>query len=200
MFGCHHVHHNVPLGSKFIEDSDLCGQMIFWWNCWIKSGASSSVNGRSWRRSGDRYWNKVYIHKRQLFFLSSYGRVLWTCHCWQRCYWHLCFFFTCLQIPSKSYTTGWIGLCLVWSQSWPHQESAAKVVLSTVESTPGILVHNELCSPINPLESPLEAPMINLGGLRSPRNRWKLLQIEIWKLQCHCRISCSGMCTAKMCF
>ena len=74
MFGRHHVHHNVPLGSKFIEDSDLCGQMIFWWNCWIKSGASSSVNGRSWRRSGDRHWNKVYIYKRQFII----PKQLWT--------------------------------------------------------------------------------------------------------------------------
>ena len=46
---------------------------------------------------------------------------------------------TCFQIPSKSYTTGWIGSCLC-DLSRRHIKSpcAAKVVLSTVESTHGI--------------------------------------------------------------
>ena len=74
MFGRHHVHHNVPLGFKFIEDSDLCGQMIFWWNCWRKVEPLLVWMEDLGDWSGDRHWNKVYIHKRQIII----PKQLWT--------------------------------------------------------------------------------------------------------------------------
>ena len=158
MFGHHHVYHNVPLGSKVIEDSHVCGQ-IFWWNGWIKVkpllvwmedlGEEVVIDTETkcistkddsdlyYTRSCGRAYGPVTADRDAVdIFLNSKH--------------------TCFQIPSKSYTTGWIGSCLC-DLSRRHIKSpcAAKVVLSTVESTHGISVHSGLYSLTNPLESPL---------------------------------------------
>lgn len=77
MFGYHHVHHNVPLGSKFIEDSDLCGQM----NVMEDRGEEVVIDTET----------ECIIHKRRSTLHKELWAILWTSHCWQKCCWHVVF-------------------------------------------------------------------------------------------------------------